>query len=98
MAKGAVVDPAGVRLGARDEILDRTDAGGGIDYGPQRIGRGLRDRDEIAKRVVGELLIDEGVGRHRAYRRVDQRVTIGGPLPAPTPSHNPVPAGTRSDN
>jgi hypothetical protein len=79
-AEGTVVDPAGIRLGARDEILDRTDAGGGIGHGAQRIGRGLRDRHEVAKRVVGKLLVDESVGRDSADRRVDQRIAVGSRL------------------
>ena len=43
----------------------------------ERIGDGLGDRGEVAQRIVGQLLVDEGVGRHRAHRRVDQRVAVG---------------------
>ena len=76
-AERAVVDLAGIGLGALDEILDRLDPGRGIDHRAQRVGDGLRDRGEVAQRVVGQLLVDEGVRRHRADRSIDQRVAVG---------------------
>ena len=97
-AERAVVDLAGLCLRARDQILDRFDSGGGIDHGAERISGGLGDRDEIAKRVVGQLLVDERVGRHRAHRRVDQRIAVGRGLGAGLHADDGVGAGTIVDH
>jgi hypothetical protein len=76
-AERAVVDLAGMRLGPLDQILDRLDPGSGIGHGAQRVGGGLGDWDEVAERVVGQLLVDEAVRRDRAHRSIDQRVAVG---------------------
>ena len=49
----------------------------GIGHRAHRVGGSLGDRSEVAKGVVGQLLVDERVCRHRAYRGINERVAVG---------------------
>ena len=78
VAGRAVVEPAGVLLRVRDELahvahrqvrVHQVEAG---HLGQQR------DRAEVARQVVGQLVEDEGVDRHRADVAEDDRVLVVG--------------------
>src|SRR5215204_508635 len=75
-AERAVVELAWIGLGPRNDIVERLEPRGGTDYSAQRVGNSLGDRGEIAKRVVGQFLVDELVPRQRAHRSIDQRVAV----------------------
>ena len=92
-AERAVIEFAGTRLRAFNEIPDRLDPGSGIDHRSQRIGSSLRDRGEVAEGVVGQLFVDERVRSDRAHRSIDQRIAVGLRLGSGFHSDNGVGAG-----
>ena len=76
-AAGAVAELARIGLGVGDELGDGLHRHVVVDQQDERQMRHHRDRLEILHRVVGDLLVERRIDRHRRAGRHQQRVTVG---------------------
>lgn len=72
----AVIELARMPFAIGDQIRYRVDRHGRDDHEHQRIARDHRDRLEIARRIVGRLVLQDGNDRHLPIRRGEKRVAI----------------------